>query len=163
MSPTASNPQIIKPLDRVDLSGTKSVFLSGSIDQDAATSWQVQLQAALGHHPGIAIINPHRPDWDASWTQDISSAPFREQVEWELDMLERADVIAVYFSPASQAPVTLLELGLFARSGKVVVACPEGFWKRGNVQVVCERWGIPLVDDLDALRREVERRLVERE
>lgn len=158
---SSSNPQTIKALERVDLTGTKTVFLSGSIEKDPATSWQTQLQKALVHHTGVAVVNPHRPGWDSSWKQDISFAPFREQVEWELDMLERADIIAVYFSPASQAPITLLELGLFARSGKVVVACPEGYWRRGNVQVVCARWNIPLLEDLDALKREVERRLVE--
>lgn len=66
-------------------------------------------------------------------------------------MMEAADVIAVYFGPKAQAPISLLELGLFARTGKVVVACPKGYWKRGNVQIVCSRLGIELLDTLDEL------------
>ena len=38
-------------------------------------------------------------------------------------------------SPA-RAPITLLELGLFARSGKLIVCCPDGYWRKGNIEVV---------------------------
>ena len=113
---------------------------------------------ALAHLP-ITILNPHRPDWDDTWKQDISDTRFKEQVDWELNMLEQADVIAMYFDPAAQAPVCMLELGLFAGSGKMIVACPEGFWKRGNVQVACRRCGIDLLNSLDALKEHLVRKL----
>src|SRR5262249_13162647 len=60
-----------------------------------------------------------------------------------------------------KSPITLLELGLFARSGKLVVCCPVGFWRRGNIEVVCARYGIPLVDSLKALIDLVRRRLAD--
>ena len=60
-------------------------------------------------------------------------------------------MIAMYFAPETKAPITLLELGLFARTGKVIVCCPEGYWRRGNVEVVCARFGIARVATLDAL------------
>ncbi|HEY1379899.1 MAG TPA: nucleoside 2-deoxyribosyltransferase domain-containing protein, partial [Gemmataceae bacterium] len=60
----------------------------------------------------------------------------------------RADRIALYFAPDTRAPVTLLEFGLFARSGKLAVCCPDGYWRKGNVEVVCARYGVPLVDTL---------------
>jgi hypothetical protein len=47
--------------------------------------------------------------------------------------------------------ITLFELGLFARSGKLVVCCPDGFWRKGNVDVVCKRYGVETVGDLEAL------------
>ncbi|CAL3971122.1 unnamed protein product [Diplocarpon coronariae] len=126
-----------------------TIFLSGSIDAPPAT-WQAALTAALGHLP-ITILNPHRADWDASWREDGDSARFREQVTWELDAIEAAHVVAVCFRPGSPAPVTLLELGLCARGKKVAVACPEGYEKRGNVQVVCRRFGIEVVRDVGEL------------
>ena len=50
---------------------------------------------------------------------------------------------------------------LFARSGKVIVCCPEGFWRRGNVEVVCARFGLPLVESLvdmiESVRRKTQR------
>jgi hypothetical protein len=126
------------------------VFLAGSIDEGRAEPWQDRVTEALADVEGT-LLNPRRPDWDASWRQSIDNPPFREQVEWELDGLERADVIAMYFAPGSQAPITLLELGLFAQSGKLVVACPDGYWRRGNVEIVCRRFGARFVDTLDAL------------
>jgi hypothetical protein len=74
-----------------------------------------------------------------------------EQVSWELDMLDAADVVVMYLAPGTKSPVSLLELGLWARSGKLKVCCPEGFWRRGNVEVVCQRHQIPLFDTLDDL------------
>lgn len=144
-------PQPYKP------EGEKSVFLSGSIDKGRPT-WQTRLSSALSALP-ITILNPHRTDWDSTWVEDISDERFRKQVEWELDMMEAADVIAVYFSPDAQAPITLLELGLFARTGKVVIACPDGYWKKGNVQVVCKRFGIELLGSLEELQTAVEAKL----
>lgn len=65
----------------------------------------------------------------------------------------------MYFAPSTRAPITLLELGLFAQSGKLLVCCPEGYWRRGNVEVVCARYGIPMVADLAALITEARERL----
>lgn len=76
-------------------------------------------------------------------------------------MQEAADVIAMYFDPDTKAPITLLELGLFARTGKMIVACPEGFWKKGNVEIVCGRYGIECLGSLDELGRAIVRRLGE--
>ena len=73
-------------------------------------------------------------------------------------MQEAADVIAMYFDPNTQAPISLLELGMFAPSGKMVVCCPEGFWKRGNVQIVCKKYGINLVESLEELIDEVKKK-----
>jgi hypothetical protein len=50
-----------------------------------------------------------------------------------------------------------MEFGLHARSGKIVVYCPEGFYRRGNVQIVCEKYGIEIVPSLDKLAERVER------
>lgn len=146
--------QIIMAPDRTAIHG-KSLFLAGSIDMGEAVDWQTKMTDALSRLLPITILNPRRNDWDSSWKEDISNEQFREQVDWELDTQDAADVIAMYFSPESKAPITLLELGLSARSGKLIIACPKGYWKRGNVQIICERFGIPLVDDLDALIRTV--------
>lgn len=143
----------------IDLSpDARSVFLAGSIDMGHAEDWQATVTRALSDRE-VVILNPRRDEWDASWEQDIGFAPFRDQVEWELEALERATVIAMYFAPASKAPVTLLELGLFLRSKRLVVCCPEGYWRRGNVEIVCRRYEVEMVADLPALVREVRRRL----
>lgn len=146
---TIANAEIVKPPHHKPLV-RDSVFLAGSIDMGKAVNWQQQVTAALMHLP-IMILNPRRDDWDASWAQDISNPQFREQVEWELNHLDACTVIAMYFDPAGPAPISLLELGLYARTGKLIVCCSEGYWRRGNVQIVCARYGIRLVDTVGEL------------
>ncbi len=34
---------------------------------------------------------------------------------------------------------------------QVVACCPPGYWRLGNVQVVCARFGVPLFDTLAEL------------
>ena len=135
-----------------------SIFLSGSISMIDGEHWQTRIAKSLSGLP-VTVLDPYRPDWNASWKEDISFAPFKQQVEWELDMQERASIIAVYFGAEAKAPISLLELGLFARSKKTIVACPDGYWKKGNVQIVCARFGIELVEDMDQLIQEITKRL----
>lgn len=128
----------------------KAVFLAGSIDLGKSANWQLELASVLSDCPGT-LFNPRRDQWDSSWLAELIFQPFREQVEWEMSAMERADKIAFYFAPQSQAPVTLLELGLAARTGKAIVCCPDGYWRKGNVDAVCARYKIPMVDSLEAL------------
>lgn len=149
----------LKPPAAIDLQeGERSLFLAGSIEMGRAEDWQSVVAAALSDLP-IAILNSRRDAWDASWEQSIHNPLFRGQVEWELEGIERATVVAMYFHPDTQAPVSLLELGLSARSGKLVVCCPRGYWRRGNVEVVCARYGVETADDLPGLIEAARRRL----
>ncbi|GAQ03161.1 hypothetical protein ALT_0482 [Aspergillus lentulus] len=139
--------------------GVKSIFLAGTTNKVDTSDWRQTLSTSLSDLP-VTIYNPYRSDWDSSWREDIDFPPFREQVEWELDKQDKADIVLIYFHPATQAPVSLLELGICARiPGKAIVVCPEGYWKRGNVQIVCEKYGIEMVDNVGALRDAIVKRL----
>lgn len=127
-----------------------SVFLAGSIEMGQATDWQTRVMDTIADKD-VLVLNPRRHDWDASWEQSIDNPHFSAQVNWELDMLERADKIIMYFDWNTKSPITLLELGMFANSGKLVVCCPDGFWRKGNVEVVCARSNIPLLSSLREL------------
>ncbi len=116
------------------------IFLAGSIEMGKAVDWQIEIVSCLQNQRGT-ILNPRRDDWDSSWVQSISNAPFREQVEWELGAMEAADRILLYLAPGTRSPISLLELGLF-KGPKLVVCCPEGFWRKGNVDIACARYGI---------------------
>lgn len=151
--------RVIKPPAPLPPNGPlPSLFLAGSIEMGLAEDWQKQFACSLDDLD-VLILNPRRDEWDTSWEQSIVDPLFREQFEWELAGLERADVIAMYFAPTTKAPVTLLELGLCARDGRLIVCCPAGYWRRGNVQVVCQRYGVPLLDALPKLMAEVRQRL----
>lgn len=152
--------KVIKPPTPLPLEMDKpSIFLAGSIEMGTAENWQQRFTQALQSHSGL-LLNPRRDDWDPTWLQTIENRRFREQVEWELQAQEQADLIAMYFQPQTKAPITLLELGLFAHRQKLIVCCPEGFWRKGNVDIVCERYGIPHVDHFEALLLVVQNRLL---
>ena len=151
--------RVLKPPAPLALTdGELSVFLAGSIEMGRAEAWQAAVESSLADLP-IAILNPRRDEWDASWEQSFHNPQFREQVKWEFERLERASVVAMYFAPATQAPITLLELGLLARSDKLVVCCPAGYWRRGNVEVVCARYGVPLLAELSELMQAIRTKL----
>lgn len=135
-----------------------SLFLAGSIDGGRAVNWQQELSSSLSHHSCV-LLNPRRADWAEGWAAEWEDPQFKEQVNWELEALERADWIFYYFAPNSKAPITLLELGLHAKSGKCLVCCPSPFWRRGNVQAVCARYGISFFSDLETAVAELEKRL----
>jgi hypothetical protein len=140
--------QVIKPpalLPHVESGAT--VFLAGSIEMGKAEDWQTMVSNVLTGFKGY-VYNPRRDDWDASWKQSINNVQFREQVEWELRALERSDLIFMYFQPGTQSPISLLEYGLYVKSNKLVVCCPEGFWRRGNIEVTSVMYGVTVHDAL---------------
>ena len=144
--------QIKAPHDYSAHRGMPSVFLAGSIEMGSAEDWQAKVVSSLSHLEAL-ILNPRRDQWDSSWEQKITNKPFREQVEWELNALDAADIILVYYCPNTKAPVTMLELGLYAHSNpeKLIVCCPEGFWRKGNVDIVCAKYGVEQAATLEDL------------
>ena len=142
-----SLPYVAKPLDKIPTIGYR-IFLAGSIEMGVAVDWQQAVTEAFAGRD-VWILNPRRDDWDSSWEQSAHNTQFFTQVAWELKAMELADMILMYFAPGTKSPISLLELGLYARSGKLVVCCPEGFWRKGNVDIVCERYGFRQIDSLD--------------
>lgn len=140
--------QIIKPTSE-DQSQEHmiSVFLAGSIEMGVAEDWQTRLQSELAEYD-VTIFNPRRDEWDSSWEQRATNPQFHYQVNWEMDRLERSEIIFMYFSPGTKSPISLLELGMH-KDDDIIVCCPDEFWRKGNVEIVCHRNRIPLHDNLD--------------
>jgi len=128
--------------------GRPRLFLAGSIEMGTADDWQERVEEMLEETDWV-VLNPRHESWDPSWEQREDAGPFRNQVEWELAGLESADRILMYFSPETKSPISLLELGLFARSSKLLVVCPEGFWRKGNVDIVCISYNIQKCETLE--------------
>lgn len=120
-----------------------TVFLAGSIEMGAAEKWQDKVCELL-KSTKWTILNPRRDDWDSSWEQRIENTQFNEQVSWELQGIENSEFILLYFDPNTKSPITLLELGLIAGSApeKLLVICPDGYWRKDNVDIVCDRYRV---------------------
>lgn len=128
----------------------RKIFLGGSIEMGKAELWQQAVIERLADLD-VCLLNPRRHDWNASWLPSDDTDLFNEQVNWELNAQESSDIIVYYFDPATKSPITLLELGLFAKTHDVIVCCPAEYWRSGNVRIVCERYGIRMCDSLDEL------------
>jgi hypothetical protein len=130
------NMSVIKPPSPLtkNLKNQPKVFLAGSIEMGAAEDWQKIISNTLSKHY-VTIYNPRRDDWDSSWEQKVENPQFYQQVNWELNALENSDIIIMYFSPETKSPISLL----------------EGFWRKGNVDIVCEKYFIPNFDNWDKL------------
>lgn len=137
----------IKPPNNLEIVGP-TIFLAGSIEMGSVEDWQATVVNRFEKHQ-ITFFNPRRDEWDSSWKQEQKETKFNEQVNWEMNNLEDCDIIFMYFHPETKAPISLLELGLHAASGKMIVVCPDGFWRKGNVEIVCTRFNIPLFNTLE--------------
>jgi hypothetical protein len=145
------------------------VFLAGSIEMGLAVDWQDDVGTSLTAVECVGyVFNPRRKDWNADAVQNINSEYFANQVNWELDSIEEADVIFMYFDPATKSPISLAELGyilgaislvprdLNHLTPTLVVCCPDGFWRQGNVEIMCARQGIKMIRDFDEAKTTLE-------
>ena len=127
--------------------GMTTIFLAGTIDMGNSTDWQAETAEYFSNQPGrYLLFNPRQEHWDAN-----REGVMDYQVNWELEHLEKADIIIMNFLADSRSPITLLEMGLFARSGKLLVCCPKKFYRYDNVRITCKRYDIPLYEDFPAL------------
>lgn len=140
----------IQAPQRSNLQSATSLFLAGSIEMGAAEHWQTRVVEALSEY-NVDIYNPRRDDWDSSWVQSIDNPQFNEQVTWELEHLVKSEYVIFCFDPNTKSPITLLELGymLGMTKGNVYVVCPPGFWRKGNVDIICKFERVPVFESLD--------------
>ena len=92
--------KIIKPPNSIESSSGFSVFLAGSIEMGIAENWQDKVQKALSDIKGV-IFNPRRDDWNPLWAQTKINPYFWEQVTWELNALEAANLICLLYTSPS--------------------------------------------------------------
>ncbi|MEM0577218.1 nucleoside 2-deoxyribosyltransferase domain-containing protein [Flavobacterium polysaccharolyticum] len=143
--------KIYRAPDSIDIinQDIPSVFLAGSIEMDKAVDWQKKCEEMLSAK--YIIFNPRRNEWNSDWEQSITNAKFKEQVDWELNALEKADIIIMFFANNTKSPISLLEFGLYAKSNKMKVVVEEDFWRKGNIDVVCEKYNIQQYKSLEEL------------
>ena len=140
------------------------VFLAGSIEQGKAEQWQsriiedlksftsdVNIESKNTIKKRLAIFNPRRPDWNPNLPQEALNEVLRSQITWELDHLEMSDVICLYLDPKTTSPISLLELGLHMRSRKLLVCCPPGFYRKANIDITCQKYGVDVLNDYSTL------------
>lgn len=118
-----------------------SVFLGGSITN--AKDWQSELinyisRSDLGkfNDNNIIFYNPRRRDWNESW----GTSEIQTQIEWEYNMLSKCDIIVMWFSNETLAPISLYELGKWINSTnkRAIVGVDSEYKRKDDVIIQTE-------------------------
>lgn len=146
-------------------SNSISMFLAGSIEMGAAEMWQDEIAEYVRtiadvNIEEIHIYNPRRDNWDKDWKQSEDNPNFVKQVEWELEQIQRSDIVAFYLQPGTNSPISLLELGIvsndaFAMRKHVIVLCPEGFHRKGNVDITAMWFDMTRAKNMDDFKEKI--------
>jgi len=126
------------------------VFLAGTIDNGLSVDWQRAIIEEMGKYElerPIKFYNPRRDNWDNS----LGKEDLHKQIAWELCHLEKADVIIMNILGGSKSPISLLELGLFAKENKVIVFCPPTYYRFDNVKITCQKYDVKHYETNDIL------------
>ena len=128
---------------------SKSVFLAGTIDNGDSLNWQNKTITELMNLGinDIEIYNPRREHWNPNPSKEETEC----QIKWEQEYLDKADFIAMVLLDDSKSPISLLELGLYAKSNKLIVFCTPDFYRWDNVRLTCEKYNIQLVESTHPL------------
>lgn len=122
-----------------------TIFFAGTIDNGNSYDWQYYLAADIASIKNkkynFMIYNPRRKNWDPN----AGKEELIYQIQWEQTYLDEADTILMYFDPKSKSPISLLELGLYAKSNKLLVILGKEFYRAENVIQTCRKYHIPMV------------------
>lgn len=140
-----------------DTLGCTRIFLAGTIDMGNSRDWQAEMVEYFSSQPGKYILfNPRQENWNGGADGEMDY-----QVRWELSHLEQADIIVMVILGSSSSPITLLEMGLHARSGKLLVLCEPEFYRYDNVRITCDYYDIPLFSQMGELLQAVTEKTTE--
>lgn len=118
----------------------RSIFLAGSMDHKQEGSWRDTISAEFGAY---SIFDPTNNNHDHLNTKEM-----KRHINWELDALQLSDMILLNFLPNAQSPISLVELGMYIRSNKLIVICPQEFYKSNYVHTLCKKYNTPIFNNI---------------
>lgn len=117
-------------------------FLAGSVELGSKKSWRQQVIYSENHL--IHFFDPTRKDFDS-----LNDVQMRVHIKWELDALKASNKILLNFLPDAASPISLIELGMYIASSKLIVVCPFDFYQRRYIETLCSNYNTPLFENLD--------------
>lgn len=122
------------------------IFLAGSIDKNHKTDWRIN---AINYFwEKYRIYDPRITNHS-----ELTDNEMKNHVEWELNALSSANRIILNFLSDAKSPISLLELGMYVRSKKLIVVCPKTFYKYQYVKTLCNIYNTPCFNKIsDAIQ-----------
>ncbi len=130
----------------------KLLFLAGSIDLELPGDWRKSVTEKLSLK--FNFFNPTTINH-----KSLTEKEWETHIEWELKAMERSDVILMKFLEEAKSPISLVELGLNTLNKKLVVVCPEKFYKRQYIASLCKYYSTPIFNDLESAVNYIEMNL----
>lgn len=138
---------ILRPGDRINSATTNfKIYLNGCPNNE---QWYADLIKAFEKRP-VTLLDPRikiseysKPDWK----YEYRNASFQHFESWKFAALHSADVVLFYFSNLNPSPMSLLDLGSIAESDNVFVCYDKDYKFVANLEYVCERYGIPMINN----------------
>lgn len=137
-----------------------SLFLGGSIELGAAENWQERvinlLSANINNfYTPVTIYNPRNDNWDSTIDPADPSQKFLfDQITWELEKQQLADINIYYFAADTMSPITLLELGAH-KDDNTIIYIDDNFQRKANVQLFCDYYDLQWYDDYNQFANKV--------
>ena len=140
--------QVVTPETQSEIvNDNKKIFLAGTIDNGHSINWEQEVINRLKEkNADITIYNPRRDNWN----ENATAIDVCKQIEWEQIHLDKADLIIMVLADDSKSPISLLELGLYAKENKIIVFCTDKFYRWHNVWMTCKKYNIPLYSKINA-------------
>lgn len=107
-----------------------SLFLAGGITN--CPDWQSEMVNKLDSNGfNIAVFNPRRKNYPK---EDPNAE--KEQITWEYSRLREAQVLLFWFSPGSENPIVLFELGsALERNVPILVGVDPNYSRKRGVEI----------------------------
>ena len=127
---------LFTPKKDIVVSTNKTIYLGGTIH--SKNNWQKDV---VNHFrdQGYDVYNPVK-----RWGKDIVQAELDKFIEWQLDALEKADIIVLNIDEHSRSFTRLFEFGLYANlpSKKMTVYCSPKSPIFTHVRVTCKKYNV---------------------
>lgn len=81
----------------------------------------------------------------------LEDLEIREHIKWELKGMEKSDYIIMNFLPNSLSPISMVELGMYIATNKLIVVCPKEFYKWRYIDTLCKEHNTPIFNELEEL------------
>jgi len=105
------------------------IFVAGGISNTA--NWQNSMIELLSDE-GVVTYNPRREHYST-----LEPKLLVEQITWEYENLQKADMILFWFSNQTLCPITLYELGRWGNSSHktIFVGIEPGYLRQQDVEI----------------------------
>lgn len=116
-------------------------FLAGSMDLQLEKPWRQSLIKELPE--SIHVFDPTCMNHGS-----LNEEEMRKHIQWELDAMELADRILLNFLPNASSPISMVEMGLYTMTDKLIVVCPKEFHSYRYIKQLCKNYTTPFFEDL---------------